>query len=196
MKRLIGLCGAAGAGKDTVAAMLPCTSLAFADRLYEEVSEGFDRPESALRGRQHKELPTKYLSLQYCRDDHFLDYLEAVGILDGDAALCKSRSPRQILQLWADYRRAEWSDYFIHALDKRLYGLNSAVITDVRFPNEVDLIRSYGGELWQVQRPGYIAGGTGHVSDTDGTEFKPDRIIINDGTVNDLEIAVIQAVRE
>ena len=39
--KLIALCGAAGAGKDTVADALPARKLAFADALYREVAEAW-----------------------------------------------------------------------------------------------------------------------------------------------------------
>ena len=53
--KLIALCGAAGAGKDTVADMLPARKLAFADALYREVAEAWGVEQHVLRCRETKE---------------------------------------------------------------------------------------------------------------------------------------------
>ena len=59
------------------------------------------------------------------------------------------------------------------------------VADDVRFPNEADLIRSMGGELWMVRRPG-LEVVTGHRSDGNLADWSFDRVIVNDGTLEDL----------
>lgn len=59
------------------------------------------------------------------------------------------------------------------------------VVDDVRFPNEADLIRDLGGELWCVWRPG-LANTTGHTSEGGLDDFPFDRWIMNDGTLEDL----------
>ena len=176
--KLIALCGAAGAGKDTVADMLPARKLAFADALYREVAEAWGVEQHVLRCRETKEKPLDALALFRCADDSFV---EESHLADPWGV---ARSPRQILQWWGDYRRAQDPDYFVAATQyslshKVLFG-HSVVITDVRFPNEAALVRQLGGQLWQIRRPGYEAGGTGHASDTDGSEFGPDRVLVND----------------
>lgn len=158
--KLIALCGAAGAGKDTVADMLPYPKLAFADLLYDEVALDFGVEVSMLKDRRNKETPQKWLG---------------------------SLSPREALQLWGDYRRDVDPDYFVKAMEARLCNESRYVITDVRFKNEADMVRSLGGLIIQVVRPGVSAGHTGHASDTAGDEFYPDGIICNDGSLEDLK---------
>ena len=184
--KLVALCGAAGAGKDTVADMLPARKLAFADTLYAEVAAAWSVEQHVLRCRETKELESPILSVAHCKDLGFRtncwrDFHN------------RPRSPRQILQWWGDYRRAQDPDYFCRVLLLAVGRLEpeELVITDVRFPNEAALVRQLGGQLWQIRRPGYEAGGTGHASDTDGSEFGPDRVIRNEGGLEDLRATVL-----
>jgi hypothetical protein len=59
------------------------------------------------------------------------------------------------------------------------------VVDDVRFPNEAELIRSMGGQLWRIERPG-LADATGHASEGGLADWAFDWVIVNDGTVEDL----------
>ena len=197
--KLIALCGAAGAGKDTVADMLPARKLAFADALYREVAEAWGVEQHVLRCRETKETPSRLLRLDWCGNDAFTGHLRRAGVVfqgsfDGDQM---PRSPRQILQWWGDYRRAQDPDYFVKLTQTRLEELSldrlDLVLTDVRFPNEAALVRQLGGQLWQIRRPGYEAGGTGHASDTDGSEFRPDVVLENFGSPEDLRRIVLGA---
>lgn len=187
--KLIALCGAAGAGKDTVADMLPARKLAFADTLYAEVAAAWGVEQHVLRCRETKEMPSYELCIGCCDDDAFAYWAKPQNRL-------APRSPRQILQWWGDYRRAQDPDYFVRATRLlvdlwRIGGGHSVVITDVRFPNEAAMVRQLGGQIWQIRRPGYEAGGTGHASDTDGSEFAPDRVVVNDGTRAQLHSRVL-----
>lgn len=185
--KLLALCGAAGAGKDTVADMLPVRKLAFADALYREVAEAWGVEQHVLRCRETKETPTDDLCVMDCEDEGFTDFVF-------DEMWSVPRSPRQILQWWGDYRRAQDPDYFVNATAQHIAnGLGPLVITDVRFPNEAALVRQLGGQLWQIRRPGYEAGGTGHASDTDGSEFRPDVVLENFGGLDDLRRTVLDA---
>lgn len=192
--KLKALCGAAGAGKDTVADMLPARKLAFADTLYAEVAAAFDETVERLQRRNFKEMRQSSLALMHVDDEHedFLDFLAARG----EVSLTEPRSPRQILQWWGDYRRAQDPDYFVNAARKEVFfhwAHESIVITDVRFPNEAAMVRQLGGQIWQIRRPGYEAGSTGHASDTDGSEFEPDLAIVNCGSLDYLRDQVFEA---
>ena len=184
--KLIALCGAAGAGKDTVADMLPARKLAFADALYREVAEAWGVEQHVLRCRESKETPTALLQVGWCADYDFRNFICAPCSM---AERAQPRSPRQVLQWWGDYRRAQDPDYFL----KQMRPDGDTVITDVRFPNEAALVRQLGGQLWQIRRPGYGAGGTGHASDTDGSEFRPDVVLENFGSLEDLRRTVLGA---
>lgn len=160
--KLIALCGAAGAGKDTVADMMPLKKLAFADKLYEEVAEEFNVTAPWLRDRVIKDNPQPSL----------------FG-MTGREALC----------MVADRKREDDPDCYIKSLIRRID--RPCVVTDVRFHGEADALRRLGAEIWQVVRPGITAGSSGHISDVDGSQFMPDRIIKNDRDLSELRAKVI-----
>ena len=70
------------------------------------------------------------------------------------------------------------------------------VVDDVRFPNEAELIKAQGGELWLIERPNIAApafalpdGGEGvgcHASDGALAGWPFDRTLVNDGTIHRL----------
>jgi hypothetical protein len=70
----------------------------------------------------------------------------------------------------------------------------NVVVSDVRFLNEAEAIRSAGGVLIRINRPGHHA--FGHVSETELRDFDWDIEIENDGDVVDLETKVLGAVRK
>lgn len=85
---IIGLTGAAGSGKDTVAGVLSLEhgfrQIAFADALYAEVSTAFNVSVDFLKIRETKEAPTSKLALRRCVDPAFVRVvmrLHHVGLL-------------------------------------------------------------------------------------------------------------------
>lgn len=102
--------------------------------------------------------------------------------------------------LFADYtmseegkvklRRANNTAASVHAL-KGGY-LPNWIVTDMRFPNELEAIKSRGGLTIRLERPQLIKRDFEHASETalDNAEF--DVVIQNDGTINEL----IDKVRE
>lgn len=167
--------------------MLPARKLAFADTLYAEVAAAWGVEIDSLKSRETKELQQRRLAIFECKDDGFMEFRF-------QEAWSEARSPRQILQWWGDYRRAQDPDYFVTAARFNLLDgpPGPAVITDVRFPNEAAMVRQLGGQIWKIKRPGYEAGGTGHASDNDGSQFNPDRIIYNNGTLLELRQKVMK----
>lgn len=166
--------------------MLPASKLAFADTLYAEVAYAWAVGQAGLRDRATKEVPAAMLSIADCADTDFCVF----KALEDHLA---PRSPRQILQWWGDYRRAANPDCFVQRtrdVIKAGLPLQAWVISDCRFANEAAMVRELGGEIWQVTRPGIQAGATGHVSDTDGSQFAPDRVIKNSGSLEDLRLAL------
>lgn len=188
--KLIALTGLHGAGKDTVADALPARKLAFADVLYREVAEAFDFTVPDLKCRGTKELALRALRLTRCSDDGFLEF-------NGNEDWEEPRSPRQILQWWGDYRRAQDPEYFTRrtreAVEFAGYQGQPVVLTDCRFPNEAAMVRQLGGQIWQVVRPGHEPPRTGHASETTGDEFAPDVVLVNGGSVTDLQQKALAA---
>ena len=82
-------------------------------------------------------------------------------------------------------------DVWVNALFST-YGYNSRwIITDVRFPNEVERIKQHSGTLIKVVRPGVVA--LDHYSEKALDDFDGwDHVINNDGTRYDL----VQKIRQ
>lgn len=139
---IVGLCGPAGAGKNTVARML-CeghgyVELAFADPLYAAVSAISMLPVERLKDRAAKEAPIEWLG----------------GL-----------SPRRLLQLLGtDFGREMIAkDIWVAHLERRIEanlaaGHRRIVVTDVRFDNECNAIHHLGGLIVEVARGGDAAG--------------------------------------
>lgn len=202
---LIGLTGLKNTGKDTVAELLRThcgfIKLGFADALYAEVSDAFAVPICQLQQRETKEYPMTALALGRCLGDGFtasminMHYRQGGGQLDLEAP----RSPRQILQWWGtEYRRKQSQNYWVGQTSARIaYMMRERlatrfVITDCRFPNEVDMVRrDYGGQLWAIKRTGVEVDPTAHESETTGDAFNPDAIIRNDHDIRHLQQLVL-----
>jgi len=107
---------------------------------------------------------------------------------------------RTALQWWGtEFRRGMFGDdywikkleHYIRAADVRVPLI---VVTDVRFPNEADLIKKLGGELWRVQRPS-MASNDIHPSETAMDNYATDRLILNDGLLGYLRDKVSKAYK-
>lgn len=192
--QIIGLMGAAGAGKDTTADILAehlphMARFAFADMLREEIAQAWGIDQRVLMDRALRDVQLEQLALRRCTDAGFCSYAWELASLPG----CK---PRTLMQRWGDYRRAASElDYFIHPAEHaritaRFDGRPALVATDVRFPNEAAWVRRYGGMLWRIVRPGNPLISP-HISETASADIVADATITNDGTVDDLRRIVI-----
>ena len=173
--RLIGLSGYAGAGKDEAARVLVAagwTRVSYADVL-REFLVAVDPLVPTPCG-----IPTR---------------LSALVAQDGyEHAKRTYPEIRQLLQrLGTDAgRRILGENVWVEAALAAHEPLDRIVVTDCRFPNEADAIRARGGVVVRLDRPG-CEPVNGHVSETalDGYAF--DQVLVNDGTVTDLHLAVL-----
>jgi len=138
---IIGICGFAGAGKDTVANILiekyDFHKLSFAGILKDIVAKIFDWNRKLLEGdtnesREWRETKDEWWSNK----------------------LGKEITPRWVLQnIGTDIMRNNFHpDIWILALEKQLFKYKNVVITDCRFPNEIDLIKQNNGFIINVIR--------------------------------------------
>jgi adenylate kinase family enzyme len=149
-KQIIGLTGAAGSGKDTVADILVThlgfVKASFADALRDEVAAAFKVNKSLFLNRETKEIAIENLALSQSTDQEFVD-----SILGNENpayrhdAIHLARSPRQIMQWWGtEYRRKQDPDYWLWTMAEKVDCLslshNRIVITDIRFDNEAEFI--------------------------------------------------------
>lgn len=176
---IIGLVGFIGSGKGTVADILVryhgYHSFAFADALKDAVATIFVWPRSLLEGdsnasRAFRERVDPWWS-------HKLGY---------------EVTPRLILQKMGTEacRHGIADNIWIAALEKRIHGYEDVVISDCRFPNELDFVRSAGGIIVQVNRgnaPTKEELSKMHISETAWNYIVPDYIVDNDGTLQELK---------
>lgn len=176
--KLIGLAGKMGSGKDTVAALLKMVGyerFAFADELRREVEIA----------KRNDDIPPSCLSLQA---------YEAFDFAPIEEIYAKPTTPRMraLLQEWGtEYRRSQRDDYWVSIMREKLAGADRACISDVRFPNEANLVRELGGRVWVIERPGTEP--NGHASEA--MAFKADYIIHNTGSIEQLAGEVLRALR-
>lgn len=165
-RKLIALAGPAYCGKDTVAGILrrefPACSLAFADPIRDMLRATFGLTDEHFFGKL-KEVPMPWLG----------------------------KSPRQLMQTLG----TEWGRGFIREdlwlllamrkVDQIKASGFHAVITDCRFENEAAHVRANGGEVWHIRR-GEARSVNTHVSEAGVAFVVGDKIIDNNGTINDL----------
>ncbi len=114
--------------------------------------------------------------------------------------LCPYGKQRTLLQWWGtEYRRSVDEDYWVNKLKERLVKEQPeiALITDMRFPNELRFVQEYGDAV-KVERVNpdgtlYVAPGVvPHISEEALAHLKDnewDGILTNDGTLDELKDA-------
>lgn len=92
---------------------------------------------------------------------------------------------------------ALFADYDPHTVDPTLeepIQYPNWLITDLRFPNEMQRIKKFGGKCIRVERPGIQT--TDHISETALDNVSQwDELICNDGTLDDLARKVSRIVK-
>lgn len=131
---LVGVVGFAGSGKGAVSDIfveMGFTKLAFADPVKDCVSKIFGWNRASLEGdtdtsRRFREIEDPYWGI----------------------------TPRYALQLMGTEagRSVFGGDIWIRSMEVRMKSYPDCVISDVRFPNEMEFIRSNGGNLVTVSR--------------------------------------------
>lgn len=140
---IIGVCGLIGAGKDTIADYLvnihQFRRESFANTLKDAVSAVFGWDRELLEGRTR----------------HSRAWREQVDPWWTDRLGIPDLTPRWVLQYWGTevVRRGFHDDTWIASLENRLRKTtDDVVISDCRFPNEIDAIKRAGGSVIRVVR--------------------------------------------
>lgn len=202
---IVGVCGLIGSGKDTIADYLvnihEFRRDSFASTLKDACAAVFGWDRVMLEGR------TK--SSREWREQRDEWWSQRLG---------REITPRYILQHWGTEvcRKGFHDDIWIASLENKLRNAkDDVVISDCRFPNEIQAIREQGGAVIRVKRgqdpvwyeiAEHANRGTEfaaialqnlgvHASETSwiGTEF--DRVIDNNGTLDDLYVQINDLVR-
>ena len=197
---IIGLSGLIGSGKNTAADYLKrshgYTQLAFADALKDTVGNIFRWPRHLLEGDT----------------DESRIFRETIDGWWGRRLGIKNFTPRYALQhIGTDVFRQHFNDsIWILSVESKIADLQehgySVVVTDVRFPNEMDSLRRLGARfllISPVQKPAWYEVARGfspydrkqgmqalyplvHESEYAWVSQQFDAEIVNSGTVNDL----------
>ena len=196
-KQVLGIVGFAGSGKDTIADYL--TNFhgfrrdSFASNLKDAAAAVFGWDRDLLEGRTKQSR----------------EWREQVDVWWSERLTMPGLTPRLVLQQWGTNccREHYHDDLWIASLENKLRkSQDDIVISDVRFPNEVKMIKSLGGQVIRVRRgpePDWYATALRanlgseidgqrlkdyrvHISETAwiGTDF--DLVLDNNGTIDEL----------
>lgn len=193
---IIGVLGKGQSGKDEFANIavneFNATRVAFADAVKEEVAEFLNKYNIKFENRH-------LYGNGIDKDETFI--LPSVGLFSYDyihivwpfSIFCgkESISFRRFLQWWGtEYRRSQDPDYWVKiALYKCKDNSKLYIISDVRFINEVNAIKSNSGRLIKVYRSNCPAiSNINHSSETALDNYEDyDYYILNNGTLEEYQ---------
>lgn len=191
---IIGFAGKAASGKTTAAGFIRerkdnAVILPMAQMLREEVESflalvGADEGKNLVYGDQEDKIrifhvaTDKALELCPCWND-FVDRNQELQDRPGATAV----TIRRILQWWGtEYRRAQDPDYWTKAWERKLRDFDlektHLLVDDVRFVNELEVIRNNGGRFVRIVRPGFN-GANNHSSENSLDHFNDWDLVIN-----------------
>lgn len=208
---IVGLAGAMGAGKDTAFGFLQewgnenklvVQRFSFADKLKISAMRALGHP--ADLGNEHAvhfadALKQPGSTIQVNIPDEAL--LASGGqIIDEAAPNTTTFSGRQYLQWYGTeaHRDVFGTDFWVDQLEAQLDAadlegfIDVAVITDVRFPNEGELL-SRIGEIWEIKRPDAGGEHLQHASEAGLPEGQVQLVLRNEGSLDDLRALVRKA---
>lgn len=189
---IVGICGLIGSGKGTVGDILVeqgFVKVSFADKLKDGVSTIFGWDRAMLEGDTDESRAWREQ-----RDDYWSDETQM------------EVTPRLVLQLFGTdcMRDGFYDGVWVSLLKKTILDNpeQNYVIPDVRFENEIKMIRSIGGEVWEIRRNGdpkwlidYETTGVEpthiHPSEWRWVKATKDHVIQNDDTIQDLKHQVL-----
>lgn len=187
---VIAFTGKTGAGKDSCAAVLhnrfQFETIAFADALRREIAAAWRLDERMLNFRPTKEFSIPALAVGMCSDPAFISWC-----FDADESLHEPRSPRWMMQHWADYQRRYRPTYYADIVTRWIsrqasLGFRRFAVTDLRDPVEVQALMALGVQLSVVRVLGPHAAGlsadTAHHS-SERHEIDADFELVNDGSL-------------
>jgi hypothetical protein len=168
--KIIGLCGAAGAGKDTVREML--------EREHDYRGMAFADPIRTMLGAllAHAGMGPSWMEQRELKERA----IPTLGV-----------SYRELAQtLGTEWGRQLHPDFWLRVAtlfvedwtpDTRF------VLSDVRFANEAAWVRQHGGEIWRIERAG-LRPVRDHISERGN--IQADRTLYNDSDMRDLQLQV------
>ena len=206
---ILGFAGKAASGKTTAAQhMAPlldkeCRIVPMAMVLRDEVDAflreiGSEQAVPLVYGCQDDKVRVFYVdehkALVQCPQwAHFVAEHKDIQDRPGQSAV----TVRRILQWWGtEYRRSQDADYWTKAWGRKIERFDleqvHVLVDDVRFLNELQVIKAHGGLIVKIERPGFT-GANNHASETSLDEYNDwDRVLVNDGTLAVFKARVAQ----
>lgn len=174
---IVGLAGFAGVGKDFVA-----------DYLVEE--HGFTKRAFAETIREGLLAVNPMIDVE----GHQVSLSHAVEFFSWDELKEQSAQIRPLLQRFGTEfgRTMLGQDVWVDAAMAHIIPTDRIVFSDVRFPNECQAIRNFGGVVWRIHRPG-VGPINKHISEVALEEMDFDDELNNDET---LEWQINHAIRQ
>lgn len=139
---IIGICGLQGSGKDTLGSILiqkyGFVKLSYAGVLKDIVALlfGWDREMVEGSTKESREWREKV-------DEWWASRLNMPNL-----------TPRYVLQYFGTdlFRNHFHNDIWVAAVERQLHKHKNVVITDCRFPNEINILKSHGAKLIKITR--------------------------------------------
>jgi hypothetical protein len=181
--RIIGVLGKKRHGKDTFAARLTeehgFTRFAFADALREAAL----KLDPVIKVEQDESHLLPWASVRHPR-------LSTIVREIGWERAKEIREARRTLQRFGVGIRDLDPDFWVNVVMRQIDAHDGpAVITDVRFPNEVAAVISRAGRTVRVVNPRVPVSPDQHISETALDLYQPRHVVMNSGTIEDLHAA-------
>ena len=177
--KLIGLAGRARSGKDTVGEYLKLNynfhTYALASPLKKACKEMFGLTESQQQDNLKEEVIPEW-GLSPRQMYQTLGTEGGRELFGQDIWIKRARVELKNYCDWID----ELPSVQFHSQEPRM------VVTDIRFDNEADWIRSEGGVIWHVNRLNENESVHDHISENGITSLPEDKIIYNNSSLDEL----------
>lgn len=172
---LVGVVGAIGSGKSTATrtlySALGYRRMSFGHALKESLWSAF-RASGAVRG-------------------HFYGTQTQKSELIGETG----RTGRELMEVLGMEFRALYPHVWVRAVEAELRDNRRYALCDVRFENEAEMIRDYGGMILRIDRPEAMLERTGRAADEEWETIHSDAYIVaREGDVLGLQTQVCQRV--
>ncbi len=208
---IIGFAGKAASGKTTAAKFLmeetalKLDVIPMATMLREEVvtflkQAGAEEFLDLVYGDQQDKVTVFYLeqgkAMAACSS--WADFVKTNADIQ-DRVGMSAVTVRRILQWWGtEFRRAQDPDYWTKAWERKLATVDldttHVLVDDVRFVNELNVIRKHGGKFVRIIRPGFD-GANNHSSENSLDDYQGwDLVLDNDGTLAEFKQKIIDFV--
>ena len=173
---LIGLTGYAQSGKDTLAQILVkehgFVRVAFADKIREFLYD------------MNPMIDTIAFEPIFLKDRVDRD--------GWDKAKQNPHIRRALQNAGVSARKNFGENFWVHqALGSMALAHPNIVVTDVRFTNEADILKTNGGQIWRVKRNG-VGAVNAHVSESEMDGYPVDQIFTNNGSIDDLKELLVK----